>query len=106
MTTTSVHFDRKLRRLDAEDAAAWSVWLTQHQLNGFDIACPSVLTYTEPTRRKSAAATVELLTRDARGVDRSRRTVYFSGPPVPFPPAIESPRPMRLRGRERGRVTR
>lgn len=39
MTTQTVHFDRELRRLDPEDAAAWRAWLTQHQLNGLDIAC-------------------------------------------------------------------
>jgi hypothetical protein len=65
MTTLTVHFDRELRRLDPDDAEAWRVWLRRHQLNGFDIACPSVLMYREPTKRKPAATvTVELLTRD------------------------------------------
>lgn len=51
MTTLTVHFDRELRRLDPEDAAAWRAWLTQHQLDYMLIACPSVLTYREPTKR-------------------------------------------------------
>jgi hypothetical protein len=28
MATTELHFDRELRRLDPEDAAAWRAWLT------------------------------------------------------------------------------
>jgi hypothetical protein len=86
MAATTVHFDRELRRLDPEDAAAWRAWLTQHQLDHMSIACPSTLTYTEPTRRKPASVTVELLTRDPRGAVRSKKTINFSGSLMPFPP--------------------
>jgi hypothetical protein len=84
--TTTIFFDRELRRLDPVDAAAWRAWLTKHQLDHMLIACPSVLTYRPPTRRKSSASvTVELLTRDPRGSLRSKRTVNFSGSLPPFP---------------------
>jgi hypothetical protein len=53
-----------------------------------DIACPSVLVYSEPTR-KPARVTVELLTRDPRGMARSRRTVCFSSSVLPFPAGYE-----------------
>jgi hypothetical protein len=65
------------------------LWLTQHRLNGLDIACPSTLTYIAPTRRKPARVTVELMTRHPRGMARSRRTVCFSEPPLPFPGGYE-----------------
>jgi hypothetical protein len=81
----AVHFDKQLQQLDPGDEAAWRAWLTQHQLHHMLIACPSTLTYQEPTRRKPAQITVELLTRDPRGVARSRRTVCFSDRPLPFP---------------------
>jgi hypothetical protein len=45
MAKVVVRFDRELRRLEPDDAAARRVWLTQHRLNGLDIACPSTLTY-------------------------------------------------------------
>jgi hypothetical protein len=83
---TEVHFDRELRRLEPDDAAAWRAWLTQHQLDHMLIACPSVLTYRPPTKRKpSATVTVELLTRDPQGAYRSKKTVNFSGSLLPFP---------------------
>jgi hypothetical protein len=88
MAATTVHFDRELRRLDPDDAAAWRARLTQHQLDSLLIACPSTLTYSEPTKRKPARVTVELLTRDARGIDRSRQTVH-SGSVLPFPCGYE-----------------
>jgi hypothetical protein len=86
VATLTVNFDRELRRLNPEDAAAWRAWLTQHQLDHMLIACPSVLTYREPTKRKPAATvTVELLTRDQLGALRSKRTFNFSGPLLAFP---------------------
>jgi hypothetical protein len=45
MAKVVVRFDRELRQLEPDDAAARRVWLTQHRLNGLDIACPSTLTY-------------------------------------------------------------
>jgi hypothetical protein len=68
VTTQTVLFDRELRHLDPEDAEAWRAWLTQHQLDRMSIACPS-----------------QLVTRDPLGALRSKKTVYFSGPVVPFP---------------------
>jgi hypothetical protein len=85
VTTRIVHFDLELRRLSPEDADAWRTWLTIHQLNGLDLACPSVLEYREPTKKKPAAVVVELLTRDPRGASRSKKSLYFPGSLRPFP---------------------
>ena len=82
-----VHFDKELRHLDPRNAEAWRAWLAQHQLNSMDIACPSVLTYWEPTRRKLASVTVELLTKDNAGAFRSKKTITFSYSLLPFPGA-------------------
>jgi hypothetical protein len=84
VTTQTVLFDRELRHLDPEDAEAWRAWLTQHQLDRMSIACPSQLVYKQPKSGKPTL-TVELVTRDPLGALRSKKTVYFSGPVVPFP---------------------
>lgn len=86
MTTETVNFDRPLRDLEQANEQAWRAWLVQHQLDHLSIACPSVLTYRPPTKRKPAATiTVEMLTRDSAGSFRVKKTITFSGRVLPFP---------------------
>jgi hypothetical protein len=86
MAETVVHFDKELRHLDPADAEAWRLWLVEQQLDHVSIACPSELIYREPTARKMASVTVELLTRDPRGALRGKKKIYFSASVLPFPP--------------------
>jgi hypothetical protein len=85
MAEVTVHFDKELRRLNPRHADAWRAWLVQHQLDHMSIACPSVLVYREPTPRRLAQLTVQLLLRDPQGPLRTKKTITFSGP-LAFPP--------------------
>jgi hypothetical protein len=71
-------------------AAASSSWMSTQSHDPSRRHSPGVchhivVVYGEPTKRKPAAVTVELPTRDQPGALRSKKTVYFSGPVLPFP---------------------
>ena len=85
MPKTTVHFDRELRHLDPDDAAAWRVWLTRHRAQWPGHHLPLGAGPQRADAKEASPSDGGAVEQSSSWRARSRRTVCFSDSVLPVP---------------------